>query len=126
MSVSLYYSARRDTPLSPAETSAVRRVVTVRGATYPCDDEEGLHLYDTCGDEPEEILAGSTKLSFEPARVFPQLRHLLGSMTELRRAVPDAQWHVAIDDGAVAWQEPVGYTLPGLDDPDLQAELEAL
>ncbi|MFI8438800.1 hypothetical protein ACIGJO_34745 [Streptomyces sp. NPDC079020] len=126
MSVSLYYSARRDTPLSPAETTAVQRIVSARGATYPYDDEEGLHLYDTGGDEPEQILAGSTKLTFEPARLFPQLGHLLGSMTELRRAVPEAAWHVAIDDADVEWDERAGYTLPGLDDPDLQAEMEAL
>ncbi|MEE1737561.1 hypothetical protein [Streptomyces sp. BE147] len=126
MSVSLYYSARRDTPLSPAESDAVQRIVTARGATYPYDDEEGLYLYEPGEDDPDEVLAGCTKFTNDPARYLPQIRHLLGSMTELRRAVPDAEWRVAIDDSEIEWEEPVGYTLPGLDDPDLQAELEAL
>ncbi|MFB7917963.1 hypothetical protein [Streptomyces sp. NPDC056061] len=115
MSVSVYYSARRSEPLTGPETAAIERVVTARTASFPYDDEESLHLYDADGDDQDdEILAGSTKLPSDPDRWMPAIAHVLDSVTELRRAVADAQWHVHLDDVDVPWDETEGYTLPGL------------
>ncbi|PWI07275.1 hypothetical protein DIZ27_28870 [Streptomyces sp. NWU339] len=125
MSVSLYYSAHRTTPLSETESASVARVVAAHMASFPYGDEECLYLYDRCGDGPEEIVAGSTKMPLNPGRLMPVIAHVLDSVTELRRAVPDAEWRVHMDDLDVPWDEAEGYSLPGMRDADLIAELAA-
>ncbi|MFF8955667.1 hypothetical protein [Streptomyces sp. NPDC014894] len=126
MSVSLYYTAHRATPLTEAESASVRRVVAARTATFPYDDEEGLYVYDQAEDEPREVIAGSTKMPFDPARLLPVTAHLLDSVSALRRAVPDAEWRVHLDDLDVPWDEAEGYSLPGIRDADLIADLAAV
>ena len=116
MSVSVYYSARRAQPLTGPETAAVERVVAVRASSFPYDDEENLCLYDHDGDQDDEILAGSTKLPSDPGRWLPVVVHVLDSVTELRRAVGGAEWHVHMDDTDVPWDENDGYALPGMRD----------
>ena len=111
MSVSLYYNATRPTPLTTSEAAAVKQIAAAHEAAVPCPDEECLYLYDD--PEPGEILTGSTKVPFEPAHVMPMLAHVLGSVTELRRALPDAEWRVAIDEVELPWDEKEGYALPG-------------
>ncbi|MFB8026364.1 MULTISPECIES: hypothetical protein [unclassified Streptomyces] len=116
MSVSLYYSARRTAPPTDAETAAVERIVADRTASFPYEDEESLYLYDDGGSEPSGILAGSTKMPFEPDHVIPVLDHVLGSVSELRRALPGAEWHVHLDDLDVPWDDTDGYVFPGMRD----------
>ncbi|MET9660326.1 hypothetical protein [Streptomyces sp. NPDC006510] len=130
MSVSIYYSARRAQPLTGAESATVERVVAARAQSFPYDDEESLYLYG--GDDGEdggddgEILAGSTKLPSDPGRWLPVTAHVLDSVTELRRAVGGAEWHVHMDDVDVPWDEKEGYALPGMRDAALIAELGGL
>ncbi|MEU9462848.1 hypothetical protein [Streptomyces sp. NPDC048312] len=124
MSVSIYYSARRAQPLTGAESAAVERVVAARAESFPYDDEEGLYLY---GPGDDGIIAGSTKLpGGDPGRWLPVTAHVLDSVTELRRAVGGAQWHVHMDDLDVPWDETEGYALPGMRDEALAAELGGL
>ncbi|MFE9780940.1 hypothetical protein ACFYPA_22640 [Streptomyces sp. NPDC005775] len=125
MSVSLYYSAHRATPLTEAESAAVERVVAAHMASFPYEDEESLYLYDRTAAEPEKIVAGSTKMPFDPGRLMPVIAHVLDSVSELRRALPDARWRVHMDDLDVEWDEEEGYALPGMRDADLIAELSA-
>ncbi|MEU1433666.1 hypothetical protein ABZ438_06170 [Streptomyces sp. NPDC005786] len=125
MSVSLYYSAHRATPPTEAESSAVERVVAAHMASFPYEDEESLYLYDRTAAEPEKIVAGSTKMPFDPGRLMPVIAHVLDSVSELRRALPDARWRVHMDDLDVEWDEEEGYALPGMRDADLIAELSA-
>lgn len=122
MSVSIYYSARRAQPLTGAEAATVERVVAARAQSFPYDDEEGLYLYDVDG----QIVTGSTKLPTDPDRWLPVIIHVLDSVTELRRAVGDAQWHVHTDDVDVPWDETEGYALPGMRDAELAAGLGGL
>ncbi|MDQ2588063.1 hypothetical protein [Saccharothrix yanglingensis] len=124
MSASLYYSARRTTPLTEAERTRVARVVADRHESFPCDDEESLYLYDRL--DGGEVLAGSTKMPFDPGHLMPVVAHVLDSLTGLRRALPDAEWRVHLDDLDVEWDEEKGYELPGMRDPDLIAELGGL
>lgn len=126
MSVSLYYSAQRATPLTEAESASVERVVAAHMASFPYEEEESLYLYQTPGSEPEEILAGSTKMPFDPGRLLPVIAHVLDSVTELRRALPGAEWRVHMDDLDVPWDEAEGYVQPGMRDADLIAELAAV
>ncbi|MEE2037064.1 hypothetical protein Q8791_07505 [Nocardiopsis sp. CT-R113] len=123
MSVSLYYKASRATPLSGTETADVERVVAAHMSSFPYRDEESLHLHGFADGDPEEIVAGSTKMPFDPGRALPVLAHVLDSVTALRRALPGAEWRVHMDDLDVPWDEEEGYALPGMRDADLIAEL---
>ncbi|MGQ4490579.1 hypothetical protein ACN6LM_001292 [Streptomyces sp. SAS_281] len=125
MSVSLYCTARRATPLTGPESAAVTGVVTARQASFPYEDEESLYLYDPGAAEPGTVLDGSAKMPFDPGRLLPVVAHVLDTVTELRRALPDADWHVHMDDLDIEWDETEGYALPGMRDADLMAELSA-
>ncbi|MER6229830.1 hypothetical protein ABT169_11850 [Streptomyces sp. NPDC001616] len=122
MSVSLYYCASRATPLTDAETAAVERIVAARTASFPYEDQESLYLYDGDEGRPDEVVAGSTKMPFDPGKVLPVLDHVLGSVTELRRALPGADWRVHMDDLDVPWDETEGYAFPGMRGPDLPTD----
>ncbi|MGW6394692.1 hypothetical protein ACWFR1_30235 [Streptomyces sp. NPDC055103] len=126
MSVSLYYSARRTTPMTDAESASVARVVAAHMASFPYEDEESLYLYDTAPPECEELVAGSTKMPHKPGRLLPVIAHVLDSVTALRRTLPGAEWRVHLDDLDVPWDEAEGYSLPGMRDADLIAELSAV
>lgn len=101
----------------------VERIVAADMGSFPYEGEEGLYLYDSDETESDEIVDGSTKLPPDAARVLLVVGHVLGSVTELRRALPGAQWRVHLDDLDVPWDEVQGYLLPGMDDADLMAEL---
>ncbi|MFC8228127.1 hypothetical protein [Streptomyces sp. NPDC057287] len=126
MSVSLYCCASRSQPPTEAEAAAVERIVAAHVAAFPYQDQESLYLYDVDDSRPDEIIAGSTKLPLDPGRVLPVLDHVLGSVTELRRALPGAEWRVHMDDLDVPWDETDGYAFPGMRDADLAAELGGL
>ncbi|GAA2646183.1 hypothetical protein GCM10010425_64360 [Streptomyces spororaveus] len=126
MSVSLYYCAHRTTPLTEGESASVSGVVAAHTASFPYDDEESLYLYGRRTAGPQEILAGSTKMPLDPGRLMPVIAHVLDCITELRQAVPEAEWRVHMDDLDVPWDEAEGYALPGMRDADLIAELAAV
>ncbi|OMI39181.1 hypothetical protein [Streptomyces sparsogenes] len=113
MGVSLYYQARRSTPPTEAEATEVARIAAAHQASFPYEDEESLYLYGDDGRDPDEILAGSTKLPLAPDRLLPVTTHVLASVTDLRRALPDAEWRVHIDDVDIPWDGDEGYALPG-------------
>lgn len=115
VSVSLYYTARRTTPLSDAEHTAVGQVVDTYNANAPFSlEEEGLYLYDRL--EPGTALDGSTKLPAADDRAVPSLVHWLAAVTALRSAVPGADWSFTLDDYEIEWDDHTGYGLPGLTD----------
>ncbi|MFJ6403909.1 hypothetical protein ACIQK9_00135 [Streptomyces hydrogenans] len=118
MSVSLYYSARRPEPLTAAERAAVERIAAAHLAAFPYDDTESLCLYPDAGHEPDGVVAGSTKMPFDTDRVVPVMIHVLDSVTELRRALPGAEWRVHLDDLDVDWDETEGYGFPGMRDAE--------
>ncbi|GHH39081.1 hypothetical protein [Lentzea cavernae] len=115
MGVSLYYTARRATPLTDAELTAVSGVADTYNANAPfSEDEEGLYLYDRL--DAGTVLDGSTKMPFADDRVVPSLVHWLAAVTALRTAVPDADWTFTLDDHEIEWDGDTGYHLPGLGD----------
>ena len=113
--VSLYYTARRATPLTDAESAAVSQVVSTYNENAPFSaEEEGLYLYDRLA--PGTVLDGSTKLPAADDRAIPSLMHWLPAVTALRNVVPDADWTFTLDDYEIEWDGHTGYHLPGLTD----------
>ena len=115
MSVSLYYHASRAEPLTGVETATIQRIVAAHAASFPYADEEQLFLYSAERIDPDEILAGSTKLPLDPDRLLPVITHVLGSLTQLRRTL-NGEWHVHLEDVDLPWDESEGYVLPDTDD----------
>lgn len=120
MSVGLYYSLSRSTPFTDEERSALKSVMD-RANAVGREDIEPLGFWQDTSD-PEPTLTGSSKLLAEdPIETVRALRFLLENVTDMRRAVPDANWHVHLDDDDVPWDDATGYALPGLDDELLRA-----
>lgn len=114
MSVSIYYSASRPKSLSPAEWSSIEAAV----AQYPLSellqdigiaegefDGEDFCVYLQDGDtEPDIVFEGATKLPLESEEIiWTAVRHCCRLLSEVRRVIPDAEWHVHVDDCEIPW-----------------------
>ena len=116
MGVSIYYTARRARPLIVAEGAAIAGVVerhpieTLLAACRIADgqyDGEGFCVYPADEDtEPGVIFEGATKLPLCSEEVFWEaVQYWLRLLSQIRRVLPDADWHVHIDDHDIAWDE---------------------
>lgn len=104
MGVSLFYGARRAVPLSHAEQFTVDHVLDEFNSTAPIIECEPLGFYTRV--VPGEVLAGATKLplgDLEPEALQELIQHWLACLSALRRAVPDADWDVRLDDLGLPW-----------------------
>jgi hypothetical protein len=112
--VSIYYTASRPQPLTPIEQAAIGVVV----ARYPveelvavcgvAEDEyngEGFCVYATNDPtEPGVVFEGATKLPLCTEDAFrAALQYWCRLLTEVRRVLPGATWHVHVDDRDIAW-----------------------
>ena len=116
MGIAIYYTARREKPLSPDERAAInhlRRSYSIReqverySQTRHGHNGEDFCVYDPNDPtEPGVVFEGATKLpdSSEHA-LWELLQHWCKLLSEVRRAVPDAEWHVSVDDHDIAWDE---------------------
>ncbi|UXL37055.1 hypothetical protein N7D90_15855 [Pseudomonas fragi] len=116
MGVSVYYTAERAKPLSTLEKNAIESIQNEYSASINVEGE-CLDFYDSDDYEGNVILDGSVKLPLysEDAATIG-LRHWRNCLTELRRAISNAEWKVALEDDEFDWDEQHGWSLPGLDD----------
>jgi hypothetical protein len=112
MSVSLYYSARRERPLSEGERAELRRIVAASNDNAELDEllEEELEHWQgldlRAKPAADEILSGSSRLpSASEATIVRVVEHLCRELSELRRRLPDASWEVHIDDVDIPWDD---------------------
>jgi hypothetical protein len=104
VSVSLYYSARRDTALSAAERQAVADLIDADDDQYVVADGSepfSVYPYDTLDDGV--VFQGSTKLPPENELVWDAVEHWSRLVSAIRRVIPDAAWSFHIDDRDIAW-----------------------
>lgn len=111
MSVSLYYGAERSTPLTEEEANAAEAVAAAFAKRLK-DDDEGMNFYAEPTDG--QVLEGSTKMPVDPIRTESFLLKLLDGLTQVRRSVPGATWHVQLDGQEIPWDGERGFFLPGL------------
>jgi hypothetical protein len=110
MSISLYYNLARDQALSDAENSAIDLILkqfsetaVAKEVKFKTFEWERIHFYS----EPTENgmrLAGSTKLPGESqSEMWSALQHWCEALSALRRVLPNATWHVSVDDHDIVW-----------------------
>lgn len=116
MGVSIYYTASRPEPLSSGERSAVEAAIARHPLSALLDecsttegefDGEDFCVHPADGDtEPGVVFEGATKLPLcaEDA-MWAAVRHWCRLLSEVRRAVPGAAWHVHVDDHDIPWAE---------------------
>ena len=116
MSISIYYTARRQQPLSHHEQAAIER----HSAAYWIRDQveryarnrEGHNGMNFCiydrndRTEPGIIFEGATQLPDNSQDALWELvQHWCKLLSEVRRAVSGAEWHVHVDDHDIAWDD---------------------
>jgi hypothetical protein len=115
MSISIYYQAKRATPLSPVEKEKVSELVEKfsvdKAVEKYMETGKGLN-WESFGfyDEPYDagvVLQGSTSLPDNtPEAVGIGIQHWCSALSEIRRAVRDAAWEVQVEDHQVYWNDP--------------------
>ena len=118
MGVSIYYTASRPQPLSPAERSAIDAIE----ARYPLEsliaecgvaegdfNGEAFCVYPTDRDtDPGVVFEGATKLPLgSEDAMWSSVQYWCRLLSEVRRMLPDSTWHVHIDDHDIPWVEEV-------------------
>ncbi|MBH0087283.1 hypothetical protein I6E84_13770 [Psychrobacter sp. SCQQ22] len=106
MGVSFYYTAERNTPLTPQEQEEVASIIDKYNDNFEhAEDAESFDLYAYDDSESEVILAGATKISssMDVEDLIYTLGHWLECLTDIRLAVTDADWHVHLDDTDAVW-----------------------
>jgi hypothetical protein len=109
--MSIYYSARRARDLDTREQAAVNGLIAEYATDeFLVDGGEDFTVYDRDGAESgadrPEILAGATKLPSQTLDAFwAAVQHWADLLGGLRRALPDAEWRVSIDDRELVWDD---------------------
>lgn len=105
MSVSLYYTAKRERAISQQEKEAYQEIVDHYIAEYPLGDiYEGFCVYDTEeGAEGNVIFEGSTKLPLDQGveHCTQVLTYWADCLQEIIDLLPGAQWNIHVDDADI-------------------------
>jgi len=116
MSISIYYQAERDRPLSKAEREAIARVES----EYAVEDQieeycrtgEGPNWESFCVYDPADptspgiVFEGATKLPDNAeGHLATGVDHWCRALSQIRLILHDAEWSVHIDDVDVPWNE---------------------
>ena len=101
-SVSLYYMAKRNNPISKQEQEACRKVAERYIAEYPWGDmDDGFCIYDLNETSEENVIfEGATKLPVNrgKARFIKVHDYWSDCLQEIIYLLPGAQWYIRIDD----------------------------
>lgn len=105
MSVSLYYTAKRERPISKQEQEACEKIAERYIADYPLGDiYEGFCIYDFAElSEGNVIFEGATKLPLDEGmdHTLEVLRYWADCLQEIINLLPHAQWHINVDDADI-------------------------
>lgn len=103
MSISIYYSATRKTPLTTVERGLLDELTNALNQSFPYKNEaETLNFYD----EPSHgvILEGSTKLTLENEVILMEsIEYWLDAISQLTLLLPSTEWSVSIEDNPASW-----------------------
>lgn len=116
MSISIYYTARRNRLLTPTERATVKEAIDRYSIEHQLAERvrtgDGFNWESFCVYDPSDptesgvVFEGSTKLpdNSEDA-IWTGLQHWCRLLSEIRRALPDASWQVHVDDHDIVWND---------------------
>ncbi|MBO2451363.1 hypothetical protein J4573_30030 [Actinomadura barringtoniae] len=102
MSVSIYYTAIRAQSLTEAEQATIAALIANHDPDRFADSGESFCVYDN--PQPGEVFAGSTALPLSE-EAAEALFHWTDLLSAIRRALPDAEWNVHVEDQDLPWDE---------------------
>ena len=116
MSMSIYYTAKRETPLTSSERAkieqlcdafAVESEIKAYLRTGQGPNWESFCVYESAkGENPNVIFEGATGLPTNSQdHLWEGVQHWCGLLTEIRRTLPDAEWDVRVEDHEIHWDE---------------------
>jgi hypothetical protein len=120
MGFSIYYAAKRDTPLTHTEVAHIGMIVN----SFDVADQieryaqsgkgfnwESFTLYPTSRLTGEDVLSGATALPDNKAFAMHKgARHWVDCLNQIRREVlPDARWSAQIEDKPLLWDDKHGW-----------------
>ncbi len=110
MSVSIYYTAKRSSPLTDPEEAAIHALVSKYSVDAQVEEYvrtgegtnwESFRIYAPAGRRDLGVVfEGATKL---PDDTWLGVQHWSRLLSEIRRVLRDAQWHVHVDDHDLVW-----------------------
>lgn len=120
MGLSIYYSAKRSTPLTHTEVAHIDMIVNAFDVAAEIEryahsgkglNWESFTLYPTIRLQGEDVLSGATALPDNKAFAMHKgARHWIGCLNRIRREVlPDAPWSVQIEDDELLWDDKHGW-----------------
>jgi hypothetical protein len=116
MSTSIYYIARRGQPLTEEEQQAIDNLIkeysVEKEISEYLESGKGFNWESFCVYDPENptesdiIFEGSTKLPDNSKEaMWEGVQHWSLLLSAIRCALPDAKWHVHVDDHDLTWDE---------------------
>ena len=113
MSVSVYYSAKRADALTAAEIQAINALLEAFNANKGASSCEDMDFYAVVGEyggyEDCVLLQGALKPSRNLFNARKNMRHILASLSAMRRPLPASVWDVSLDDLSAHWNEEQGF-----------------
>jgi len=105
MSVSIYYTVKRQLPLSTDESARLSEILKKYNNESVLYEPLSFYvdLATVIGKE-DWLLEGSTKLS-PSENMAAEVEVACNALSECRNAIADSTWHVSIDDYEVSWDE---------------------
>ncbi len=105
MSVSLYYTAKREYPISEQEWDTCQKIVEHYIAEYPLGEiYEDFCVYDLDAEtEVNVIFEGATKLPLDEGEDHSMkvLDYWAECLQEIIDLLINAQWHIHVDDADI-------------------------
>ncbi|WP_370080681.1 hypothetical protein [Lysinibacillus sp. RC46] len=116
MGISIYYSARRKELLTDVEKDLIKKLISeysvqqeiekfnITGEGYNWTSFEVYDLKDSSGTEI--VFEGSTQLpdNMNDA-IWEGVQHWSALLSQIRCAVLNAEWYVAVEDHVLEWDE---------------------
>ena len=116
MSFSLYYEAKRPTPLTSQEQLTCQQIINKFSSQYPFDIKiEDFTLYPY--DKTDIVFNGSTKLpDSDPQLMYEVATYWLNCLTEITNILPSCQWSVTFEEVPLIFDFIQGWRFPADDE----------
>lgn len=113
MSMSIYYTAKRNCPLNNEEKRVVQTIVDKYCSEFPLKNKhEDFCLYSEPFDEQDTVLDGATTIPMNMKIFYDVILYWLKCLSELTEFLSDCEWNVHLDDVDLIWESPNGWRVP--------------